>query len=81
MNTIELQSDLINLIRNIDNVRVLEAIKILIEQTKSTSTDFWDELPETVQKGIKQGLIESEKGDVVSHEMAMKQIRDKFQHA
>ena len=78
MNTIELQNDLINLIRTVDNVRVLEAIKILIEQTKTASTDFWDELPETVQEGIKQGLKESELGDVIPHEMVMKQIREKY---
>ena len=80
MNTIELKTDLFNLIDEIEDKNVLMAIRILLLTQKSEveEPDFWDELPSGVIEDINIGLLQADSGNVVSHEEAMDGIRAKY---
>jgi len=70
MNSIELKSDLHNLIDNVNDINILNAIKVLINERVSES-DFWDKLPLDVQKSILKGKEQTKKGESKSHEEVM----------
>ena len=70
MNSIELKSDIHNLIDNVNDINILNAIKVLINERVSES-DFWDKLPLDVQKSILKGKEQTEKGESKSHEEVM----------
>ena len=70
MNSLELKSDLHNLIDNVNDINILNAIKVLINERVSES-DFWDKLPLDVQKSILKGKEQAEKGESKSHEEVM----------
>jgi predicted transcriptional regulator len=70
MNSLELKSDLHNLIDNVNDINILNAIKVLINERVSES-DFWDKLPLNVQKSILKGKEQAEKGEIKSHEEVM----------
>ena len=81
MDTLELKSYLHELIDDIEDNHVLNAIYLLLAklQSKVEEKDFWDELPEHVKKGIEEGLSQSERGEGITHDEMMKQIKAKYQ--
>jgi len=85
MNTIDLQSDIIKVIQQIDDVNILNAIKIILQNFDKTKLqskdDFWDDLPEDIKLDIEEAIIESNKGYTKPHELVMKQIADKYRFA
>lgn len=83
MNTLELKSDIIQLVEALEDEAVLHAIRILLlKQTQKTTEteepDFWDELPEHVKEGIEIGLAESDRGEGTPHEEVMKEMRERY---
>jgi len=80
MDTIELKSYLHELIDNIEDNNILNAVYLLLAklQSKSEEKDFWDDLPEHVKVGIEEGLAQSERGEGIPHNEVMKQIRAKY---
>ena len=80
MGTMELKSELIDLIENIEDNKVLKAIYVLLtKQFKiKEKADFWDELPEEVRNDIDQAIKEGKRGETIPHKEAMKQIRAKL---
>ncbi len=81
MDTLELKSYLHELIDDIEDNHVLNAIYLLLAklQSKVEEKDFWDELPEHVKTGIEEGLSQSERGEGITHDEMMKQIKAKYQ--
>ncbi len=80
MGTIELKSELINLIESIEDNQVLSAIYVLLtKQFKiKGNVDFWDELPEEVRKDIDEAIQEGKRGEGIPHKEAMKLIMEKL---
>ena len=74
MNTIELKTNLHNLIDNINDNKILHAVYILLTK-KEEETDFWDELPEHLKEAINKSLSQSEKGEVKPNEEIMKKYQ------
>jgi hypothetical protein len=81
METMELKSELIDLIESIEDNKILSAIYILLtKQYKiETKVDFWDELPEDVKNDIDAAVEEGKRGEGISHEEAMKQVKGKLE--
>jgi len=70
MDAIEIKSDLHSLIDKVNDISLLNALKtILIKQT--SETDFWDDLPLSVQESAKRGMMQVEKGETRTHEEVM----------
>ena len=73
MNTLELKSNLHNLIDELENESLLKAIYVMITHKAVTPEDLkWDNLPESLKKEIEEGLEQADKGEVIEHEMVMK---------
>jgi hypothetical protein len=80
MGTIELKANLHDLIENIDDKNVLNAIYILLtKQLKiKPKADFWDELPENVKNDIEEAIKEADLGKVYTHESVVEEIKAKY---
>jgi predicted transcriptional regulator len=66
MNTIELKSDLHNLIDRVNDATILNAIKAILSKQVS-KVDFWDELPLNVQESVKRGMEQAKNGETKLH--------------
>jgi len=65
--------ELVKLILETDNPRILEAIKIMF--TKELKKDYWETLSKGEKDDILGGIQEIENGDVVDYEDFMKKHR------
>lgn len=77
MNEFELKLHLHQLIDNINDINVLNAVKVLLSK-KEADSDWWDEISETERHFIEQGLAEADRGELISHEEVMKEVRTKY---
>ncbi|MDD4227064.1 MAG: hypothetical protein WCY58_10840 [Mariniphaga sp.] len=68
--------ELVQLILNTDRPKLLESVSQLLKQEKET--DWWDELPVSVQQAIATGNREAEKGETAPHEEVMREVRQKY---
>ncbi|MCB1155864.1 MAG: hypothetical protein KDK45_00065 [Leptospiraceae bacterium] len=83
MNTLELKSDIIQLVEKLEDEAVLHAIRILLlKQNQITSepeeSDFWDELPDSIKEDIEIGIAELDKGEGIPHEEVMKEVKQRY---
>lgn len=77
MNTIELKSDLHNLIDKVNDISILNALKVILSKQVNDG-DFWDDLPLSVKQSIDESIKQSERGETVSHEEVMKDVKLKY---
>ena len=66
MNTIELKSNLHNLIDRVNDTVILNAIKDILSKQVS-EVDFWNELPLNVQQSVKRGMEQARSGETKLH--------------
>jgi predicted transcriptional regulator len=67
MNAIELKTDLHRLIENIDDVNVLEAVRVLLA-SQIPATDWWYEISEEERAEIEEGLSQADRGETKTTE-------------
>jgi len=77
MTALELKSDLHILIDKVNDVALLNKIKMLLSKQESDS-DFWNELPEEVRKSIEMSLKQADRGETVPHEKVINEFREKY---
>ncbi|MCU4163439.1 hypothetical protein [Carboxylicivirga caseinilyticus] len=68
--------ELVQMILNTDQPKLLEKVSRLLKHHKET--DWWDELPLSVQQAIEAGIEEADRGEVTLHEDVMKEARQKY---
>lgn len=68
--------ELVQLILNTDRPSLLDKVSQLLSQEKET--DWWDELPLSVQKSIDEAIEQADRGETISHEEVMKEVRLKY---
>ena len=80
MKTLELKSDIIQLVKKIEDDSILIAIRILLakQYSKNKTDDFWEKLPRKVESDINAALKEADLGLGIPHKKAMRQIKTKF---
>ena len=80
MSTIELKSELIGLIEEMESESLLQAIYVMIthKRMRSGKAVKWNDLPEALKKEIEEGLEQAENGDVLSHETVMEKYQKWF---
>jgi len=71
MNSTELKSDLHNLIDKVNDATILNAIRAILAKQVS-DTDFWNDLPVSVQESVKRGIIQAKNGQTKDHSEVMK---------
>ena len=77
MNTIELKSDLHQLIDKINDASILNAVKVLLSKGEA-ETDWWDEISAEEKRAIEQGIAEADRGKLIPHEEVMKEVKAKY---
>ena len=65
--------ELMKLILETENPKILESIKTLF--TKESTSDFWNSLSEEQKEEIDLGISEIEKGETVDYESMMRNHR------
>lgn len=75
MNVIELRTDLHNMIDNITDSNILNAVKTLLSGKTATQTDWWDTISDEERAEIEQGLAEADRGEVIPHEEVMSKYK------
>ncbi|HKK60223.1 MAG TPA: hypothetical protein VJ937_12140 [Salinivirga sp.] len=65
--------EIMKLILETNNPRILESIKKLFN--KSTKVDFWETLTQEQKDDIQQGIMDIENGDVVDYDDFMEKHR------
>ncbi len=68
--------ELVQQILNIETPSLLEKLSVFLK--KEVKTDWWDEIPESVQKSIEKGKEQARKGEIVPHEVVMNQFKEKY---
>ncbi len=68
----KVKSDLYALIEQTNDMKVLEAIRVLL-QKNIQDHDFWDQLTDFQKESIEKGLTQIEQGKTIAHEEVMKQ--------
>lgn len=71
MDVIALRSDLHNMIDKITDSDVLYAVKTLLSKKTASQTDWWDVISDEERAEISEGLAETDRGEVISHEEVM----------
>lgn len=74
MEALELKSDLHNLIDRVNDPAILSAVKAILSQ-QVEEPDFWDELPERVQKSVQRGIEQAARGETKTHDEVMNKYR------
>lgn len=69
---LELVQLIINTKKPLTLKRVEDALKHENEQ------DWWDEISDAERQSIEKGLAEANKGELISHEEVMKEVRAKY---
>ena len=77
MTALELKSDLHILIDKVNDVSLLNKIKMVLTKQVNDS-DFWDELPEEVKKSIEISLKQADGDETVSHQKVINEFREKY---
>ena len=73
MDTIEIKTDLHSRIDQINDIRLLRAIRVLL-LGKSGETDWFDDLSKEEQVLLEQGIEESDNGELFSHNEIIKEM-------
>lgn len=77
MSIAELKTHLHQLIDGTSDNSVLAKVFALLSKT-STNDDWWDELSEESKQKTLKSIDQSKNGEVISHELAMQQLAEKF---
>ena len=72
----ELKTEIHDLVEKVNDVQLLQAIKILL--SKETVSNWWEELGEEEKHAIEKGLQESEAGELITHNVVMEEIKQKY---
>jgi len=76
MNLQEKKLDLIQRILDTEEPSVLAKVEAVFKKEKGV--DWWDEIGEAERNAIKEGLAEADRGELISHEEVMKEVRAKY---
>jgi len=74
-NTLELKSDLHQLIDKINDASILNAVKVLLSKESKIESDWAYSLSEDLQSELEESILEADQGKTIPHEEAMKQIK------
>ncbi|OQA96077.1 MAG: hypothetical protein BWY22_01893 [Bacteroidetes bacterium ADurb.Bin217] len=68
--------ELVQQILNIETPSLLEKLSAFLN--KEVKTDWWDEIPDSIQKSIVKAKKQAKNGETVPHDIVMKQFKDTY---
>lgn len=74
MNALELKSDLHQLVDKVNDINLLNAVKVIL----SKEADWADNLSESLKAELKASIKEADTEKIISHEDAMAQIKRRY---
>lgn len=72
MTAIEVKQDILNRITQIEDRNALEYLLSFIKKINFEEKDWWDTISQEERDGIDRGILDIEKGRVVSHQEIQK---------
>lgn len=82
MDAIAVKKQIAGKIDQINDPQVLESLDALVDDllAKSSGKDFWNDLPENLQKGIEAAEKELDYGKGIPHNEVIEEIKKRFNH-
>ena len=68
--------ELVQHILNTEKPSVLAKVEAIFKKEKTE--DWWDEISEAEKEEIEKGIAEADRGELISHEEVMKEVRAKY---
>ncbi|HEX2934321.1 MAG TPA: hypothetical protein VHO72_03115 [Bacteroidales bacterium] len=68
--------ELVQLILNTQTPLTLKRVEEVLRREKEQ--DWWDEISEAERQSIEKGLAEANKGELITHEEVMREVRAKY---
>lgn len=78
MKTLELRTEIHELIDKVDDKHLLNAIKMLL--SKGINSEWWEDLSAEEKHALEEGLKESEDRNLIPHNVVMEEIKEKYRH-
>lgn len=78
MDTVEIKTDLHRLIDKINDVSILNAIKVILSKESKAESDWAYSLSNDLKTELEESLLEADQGKTITHEDAMKQIKSRY---
>jgi hypothetical protein len=78
MTTSEIKADLHLLVENINDETILIAVRTILSKQSKRKTDWADELSDELRIELEKSLVEADKGQIMSNEDAMDQIKTRY---
>ncbi len=79
MSSAELKLQLYRLIDSTNDTSLLKKIYASLFKTiTKKEVDFWDELSEEQKAEIEESIAQADRGEVIPHEQAMKEIKSRY---
>ena len=78
MNAIELKSDLHSLIDKVNDISILNAIKVILAKESTMEADWASTLSDSLKSELEESILEADQGKINTHDDAMKQIRSRY---
>ncbi len=76
MNVQTKKLELVQLILNTNRPALLEKVSMLLKQ--ENESDWWDEIPESVQESIETSMEQADNGETIPHHNVMQEAREKY---
>ena len=76
MKTVELKTEIHELVEKVTDTQLLSAIKILL--SKGINSDWWEEMSKEEKQAVEKGLRESIAGELIPHNIVMEEIKEKY---
>jgi len=80
LSSVEIKSEIHNMVENIHDLDILRAIRVLLskQNTISTQTDFWDELPDSIKNKLDNSIKQADEGKMSTHDEVKRRLNIKF---
>lgn len=78
MNAIELKSDIHQLVEKVNDLNILQAIKVILSKEAVVGVDWADTLSDTLKEEIEASLQEANQDKIISNADAMQQIKSRY---
>lgn len=49
-----------------------------VKVINNKKSDWWDEISEDERRSIEQGLAEADRGELIPHELVMKELKSRY---
>jgi len=79
MTVVEVKSALHKLIDKTEDINILKSVLLILNKiSEKEETDFWDVISDEEKASIEKGLSQSKKGELLSNEDVLREVREKY---